>query len=284
MSKIAIVADSGCNVPPEVVREGGIYILPLKIHSGARVLRDGIDISPEEIYETLAQEMPKTSLPTGEEIMALFAQIKADGFDSVCVVNLSSQLSGTYNVVRLLAEEQTDLAVEVIDSKNIAIGAGFLAVYARSLVQAGASFSAVCDGVRAHIEKSRVFFCVDTLEYLRKGGRIGLVASFFGTKLNLKPVISCNPDGVYYTVAKSRGKARAVEALIESGKAHVAAAKDYVVCVSNGGASAEEFGAFLAKVKAAFPTAAAVYETKISATLAIHTGPGLLGLGVHVLA
>ncbi len=284
MKKFAVLTDSGCNVPPEVSKAGGMYILPLKLTFGGKTFRDGVDVSHEEVYEVLPFELPKTTLPSGEEIVELFDKICADGYTDLLCVTLSCQLSGTNNILRLMAEEYEGLNIRIVDSKNIGIGAGFLSMYAQELADAGETLDAAYEKVMAELYNSRVFFCVDTLEYLRKGGRIGLVASFLGARLNLKPIITCNKEGVYYTASKSRGKKQAVEKLIELGKEHVQHAAAYRICISNGGASKDELKAFLKQAKAAFPDAAEVYQTDISPTLGVHTGPGLLGLGVQIMA
>ncbi len=284
MKKFAVLSDSGCNIPPEFSKAHGIYILPLKLDFGGKTYRDGVNVTPEQVYDIMPKELPKTSLPTGAEITAMFDQIRADGYTELLCVTLSCQLSGTHNILRLMAEEYEGLTIRLVDTKNIGIGAGFISMYAQSLAEAGATLEAAYQKVAARIYESRVFFCVDTLEYLRKGGRIGGVASFLGTRLNLKPIITCDKEGVYYTAGKIRGKKQAVEKMIALAKEHVKGAAAYRVCVSNGGAVKEEIKAFQKQVKAAFPDAAEVHYTDISPTLGVHTGPGLLGLGVQVLA
>ncbi len=284
MNKFAVLSDSGCNIPPEVAQKHGIYILPLKLTFGGKTYRDGMDVTPQEVYAVLPQELPKTTLPSGEEVGAMFDKIRADGYTDVLCVTLSSQLSGTNNIVRLMAVEREDLNIRLIDTKNIAIGAGFVSMRAQELANAGEALEAAYQIINAEIYNSRVFFCVDTLEYLRKGGRIGLVSSFLGTRLNLKPIITCNKDGVYYTAAKCRGKKQAMARMITLAQEHAQGTAKFRVCVSNGGAGKEELAAFVKQVKAAFPQAAEFHQTDISPTLGVHTGPGLLGLGVQILA
>lgn len=283
MRKFAVLSDSGCNVPPEVAKTQGIYILPLKLQFGGNTYRDGVDITPEEVYAVLPTDLPKTSLPSGEEITALFDEIRADGYTDLLCVTLSCELSGTNNMLRIMAEEYEGLNIRLVDTKNIGIGAGFISMYAQGLANAGASLETAYQKTSERIYNSRVFFCVDTLEYLRKGGRIGGVASFLGTHLNLKPIISCNKEGIYYTVGKVRGKKQAVEKMIALAKEHVKEASVYRICACNGGASKEEFKAFFKQAKQAFPEAREVYATDISPTLGVHTGPGLLGVGVQIL-
>ena len=282
MSKIAVLVDSGCNIPVSVSKEKGIYTIPLKINYKDRECRDGIDITPKEVYESLKKEIPTTSLPSGQEIIDLFEQIKSDGFSEVICVTISSGLSGTHNIIRLMAEEETDLKIKLIDTKNIAIGSGFVAILASELVESGKNLDEVYDEVMNNIQNTKVFFCVDTLEYLRKGGRIGFVSSLLGTRLNLKPIISCNDDGVYYTVAKIRGKTQAVTKMIELVKNYIKDAKEFNICISHGG-SYNQINEFSAQMRQIFSKANNIYETEISPTLGIHTGPGLLGIGIQVI-
>ncbi len=282
MQKFAILSDSGCNIPPDFAKDHGIYILPLKLHFDGKTFHDGVNVTPAEVYDVLATEIPKTSLPSGGEITALFDKIKADGYTELLCVTLSSQLSGTNNMIRLMVEEYQDLTIRLIDTKNIAIGSGFLSMYAQELAESGYTLDAAYDKVMENLYNSQVFFCVDTLEYLRKGGRIGGVASFLGTRLNLKPIITCDKEGVYYTAGKIRGKKQAVEKMIALAQERTKDAASYRVCASNGGASKEEFKYFRKQIEAAFPDAAQIYQTDISPTLGVHTGPGLLGLGVQI--
>lgn len=276
--KIAVLVDSGCNPPPELMEKQGVYCVPLKINYPEGSFRDGLDIEPKAVYERIVHEIPTTSLPSMEEVLEKYQQIKADGYDQVMSVHISSNLSGTYNTARLAAEEMEGLDIRLIDTRNIGIGSGFLGLYAAQLIEKGLSLDEIAEKVQEKVASSRVFFCVDTLKYLQKGGRIGLVSSILGTTLNLKPIISCNPDGIYYTVAKVRGKKQAVEKMIELAKAEAAKAPAYDICPCHGGAY-DEFDGFRQTVEEQFAPQH-FYATEISPTLGVHTGPGLLGIGV----
>ncbi len=278
MNQIAILVDSGCNIPQEVAAQGGIYTVPLKMNYAEGEYRDGVDITPEEVYTRLEKEIPTTSLPSGEEIEAEFAKIKADGYTQVICVHISSNLSGTMNMVRLVAEEQEGLEVRLVDTKNIAMGSGFLGMYARELVEQGLELDDIVAKVEEKVAGSHVFFCVDTLKYLQKGGRIGLVGSILGSTLNLKPIISCNEEGVYYTVAKVRGKRHAIERILDLVAEEAEKSAAYDICVCHGGAYGE-FDGFVEMAKEKFAPAHS-YQTEISPTLGVHTGPGLLGIGI----
>lgn len=280
--KIALLVDSGTDVPQSVVEEYGIYMLPLQIIYKDRVYTDNVDITPEQVYERLEQEIPSTSLPDGEAVTKIFEKIQSDGFEKVLAVTISSGLSGTYNIVRLISENFTGLETYVLDTKNIGIGSGLQAVRAAELIAAETQWEDLKTILSDGVAKSTVFFNVATLEYLQKGGRIGLVASILGNALKLNPIISCNKKGIYYTVAKSRGRKKSLEKTIELVKKFVRDHKKIVLGVAQGKAE-EEAKEFYDKLKEAFPQAEKIYFGTISPALVVHTGPGLLGVGVQIL-
>ncbi|MHC5227660.1 DegV family protein [Enterococcus sp. LJL99] len=280
--KIALIVDSGTDVPQSVVDQYGIYMLPLQIIYKDRVYTDNVDITPEQVYERLEQEIPSTSLPDGEAVTKIFEKIQSDGFEKVLAVTISSGLSGTYNIVRLISENFTGLETYVLDTKNIGIGSGLQAVRAAELIAAETQWEDLKTILSDGVAKSTVFFNVATLEYLQKGGRIGLVASILGNALKLNPIISCNKEGIYYTVAKSRGRKKSLEKTIELVKKFVGDHKKIVLGVAQGKAE-EEAKEFYDKLKEAFPQAEKIYFGTISPALVVHTGPGLLGVGVQIL-
>lgn len=124
--KIAILVDSCVDVPPKLVEKHNMYVIPLKVIYKDRVYSDGVDITAQEVYERLDIEIPTTSLPSGGEINAMFDRIKADGYEKVLAIHISSGLSGTYNSIRLLASQYEGLEIYVLDTKNIGIGSGLM--------------------------------------------------------------------------------------------------------------------------------------------------------------
>lgn len=279
--KIAVLVDSGTDVPLEITTKPGMYTIPLQIIYKDHVYKDKVDISPEEVYKRLQTEIPSTSLPDGAEILAVLEKIKADGYEKIIAVTISSGLSGTYNVLRLLADE-TSLEMKVLDTKNIGIGAGLQAIHAYELIQDGVSYNEILTTLRREVAKTKLYFNVATLEYLQKGGRIGLVSSIVGTALRLNPTISCNEEGIYYTVAKTRGRKKSLENLIKLLKKDIGEHKNYRIAVAHGDAL-EEGEWVRSLVKETFPDATEVLFGTISPALVVHTGPGLVGLGVQIL-
>lgn len=281
-NKVAILVDSGTDVPKELIEKYHMYMIPLKIIYKDHVYTDKIDITPEEIYERLPEEIPGTSLPDGESITDIFDQIKEDGYEKVLAVTISSGLSGTYNVVRLIAEQQNELEAYVLDTKNIGIGAGFSAIQAAKWLDQGIEWSVLIEKLNHLVEQTQVFFNVATLEYLQKGGRIGLVASILGNALKLNPIISCNEEGIYYTVGKSRGRKKSLDKTVSYVKEKIGSAKVFNLAVAHGAAE-DEAVAMEARLKEEFPQANQIYFGQISPALVVHTGPGLLGVGVQIL-
>lgn len=281
-NKVAILVDSGTDVPQELIEKYQMYVIPLKIIYKDRVYTDKVDITPEEIYQRLPQEIPGTSLPDGETITKIFEQIKQDGYEKILAVTISSGLSGTYNIVRLIAQQQEELEAYVLDTKNIGIGAGFSAIQAAKWLEEGMEWSLLIERLNELVKQTKVFFNVATLEYLQKGGRIGLVASILGTALKLNLIISCNDEGIYYTVGKARGRKKSLDRTVSYVKERVGTAKVFNLAVAHGDAK-EEATEMMARLKEEFPQAQQIYFGQISPALVVHTGPGLLGVGVQVL-
>lgn len=280
--KTALLVDSGIDVPSSVIKEYGIYSLPLKIIYKDREYSDGVDIQAEEVYSNLSVEIPKTSLPGAAEVIAVLDRIKSDGYENVLAVTLSSGLSGTYNMVSLVAKDYEGLDIQVVDTKNIGIAGGMVAIRAAEYINEGMDFETLIKTVNEDVPDSKIFFCISTLEYLQKGGRIGLVSSMLGTAFNLKPIISCNEEGIYYNVAKISGRKRSLDKMIEIATEYASKGKLYNLAVVHGGA-AEDAEKVKEKLLSKLSKYKNVFEGQISPALGVHTGPGLVGIGVQIL-
>lgn len=280
--KTALLVDSGIDVPSSVIKEYGIYSLPLKIIYKDREYSDGVDIQAEEVYSNLSVEIPKTSLPGAAEAISILDRIKSDGYENVLAVTLSSGLSGTYNMISLVAKDYEGLDVQIVDTKNIGIAGGMVAIRAAEYISEGMDFETIVKTVNEDVPDSKIFFCISTLEYLQKGGRIGLVSSMLGTALNLKPIISCNEEGIYYNVAKISGRKRSLDKMIDIATEYASKGKLYNLAVVHGGA-AEDAEKVKEKLLSKLSKYKNVFEGQISPALGVHTGPGLVGIGVQIL-
>lgn len=276
-AKTAIMVDSGCDISQEFIEQYDIKVLRLKVLYGDKMYSDGLDIDPLEVYRRFPQEIPTTSTPNMYEVSELVNEIKSEGYERIIGITISSGLSGTYNAVAMAFEEE-DIETFAFDTKNISIGAGLLAMWAAKKLSEGWTFDAVKHGLNDKIGDSKVFFYMDTLDYLRKGGRISPAVAIVGKALNLKPVISCNEKGTYYTVSKIRGQHKGLEKLIDSLKDYIGDKKAYLAIMNGDGT--KYLDGIRARIKELFPQCEVVVDKQITATMAIHTGPGLIGVGV----
>ncbi|WP_232696835.1 DegV family protein [Brevibacillus daliensis] len=280
--KIAILVDSCTDIPLDLVKKYNLYVVPLKINYRDKEYLDGVDITAEEVYNRLPVEIPKTSLPSGSYIVGILDQIKADGYEKVLAVTISSGLSGTHNVINLIGSEYEGLDIFVLDTKNIGMGSGFNAVQAAEYIEEGMDWDTLIQTVSTNISNSKIFFCVSTLEYLQKGGRIGLVSSILGNVLNLKPIISCNEDGVYYTVAKVRGRKQSIKKAMDIAVEFAHKRKKYNVAISHSNAE-EEANQIKEILVPLLPNVNIFTIGQISPALGVHAGPGLIGVGIQLL-
>ena len=237
------------------------------------------------MYEKLKTELPKTSTPTGEDIESLLNELKEKGYEKAIAIIISSGLSGTVNHVRLGVED-AGLEVCVIDSLSASIGNGAIVIQAAMWRDAGVPYDELCSRVKKLCKTTKVFFSIDTLEYLQKGGRIGKATAMVGTALSIKPILSFDEDGEIYTPAKVRGHKLVEKKLLalveEQVKAPENTGKRYNLVVADGGAPAarEELEQ---KMKEMFPAYQEIFRAKIGAALSTYLGDNLLGAGVQFL-
>ena len=187
-------------------------------------------------------------------------------------------------MLTLLASNMKDLDIFVYDTRNIAIGSGFSAIQAAEYIAEGMDWHTLKLTLIAQTSKSKVFYCLDTLEYLQKGGRIGLVTAMLGTALNLKPIISCNTEGVYYTVAKVRGRQQSLKKIIDLAVKFAGNAKKYnIALIGSGQMGLNDAASIRDEVLKRLPNPAMFIEGELGCCLGVHVGPGLVGVGVQIL-
>lgn len=276
--KIALLADSACDLPRDIIEKLAINILPLKIIYPEREYSDRVDIEPDDVYNRMPGEIPTTSMPCLEEIKTLIEDIKSQGFTHVLAVALSSGLSGTYGAMKLVAQDINDMVVKTFDSRTLSMGTGWMVLDAARNIANGLSFDKVMENI-VHLQpKVKVYYVVETLEYLRKGGRIGQVSAMLGEFLHFKPIISVNPEGKYFTFCKVRGRRKSIDRLMEIVE-NIPRDKTINLAVMHGGArkEAERMMERLSKL----PNIKELVFSDISPALGVHTGPGLLGVSFY---
>ncbi|MEQ8174935.1 MAG: DegV family protein [Syntrophomonadaceae bacterium] len=276
--KIALLADSACDLPREIINRYGIKILPLKVIYRDREYNDRIDVEPDYVYSRMPGEIPTTSMPCAQEIKDLFHRIGEEGFTHVLAVHISTGLSGTCEAVKMIARDIDHLRIKVVDSKTLSFGTGWMVLDAARNIANGLSFEKVLDKLHSIQPKVQVYYILETLEYLRKGGRIGLVAGMLGNLLDIKPIISVNDEGKYFTFAKAHGRRKSIDKLYDI-VAKTVTTKRINLAVLHGGAL-EELNALVEKLKK-LPNINEIVCSDISPVLGVHTGPGLVGVAFH---
>jgi DegV family protein with EDD domain len=278
MSKIAIVTDSTSCIPQDLIKKHNITVVPQVLIWGEETLLDGVDIKPQEFYTRIktAKVMPTTSQVPLTTMQNIFTNLIEKGFDVIGVF-ISSKLSGTMQSAIQAKEmmESTGKKVTVIDSKASAMALGFQTLAVARAVEAGTSLKdCIALAQKAH-EHTGVFFAVDTLEFLHRGGRIGGAQRFFGSALGLKPILGLN-DGRIDGVERIRTKRKAHERLLELVAEQVKGKSNIRVACFH--ANAEEGAkALLAKAQEKTNAMESIL-TELSPVVGNHTGPGTVGL------
>ena len=214
MPQVGIVTDSTCDIEPEHLAALGVTMVPLTVHFGDTHYRDWIDIRPDEFYKRLAASaaLPTTSQPSPAEFAAAYVELAGSGCTEIVAVTLSAALSGTYESA-VLGAKNAPVPVRVVDSKRASQGTGLIVLAAVEARDHALSGEQVESRVREVAESSRLFFLLDTLEYLVKGGRAGKATGLAASLLNIKPVLEVNSDGIIEPFKKVRGRQQAVAAL-----------------------------------------------------------------------
>ncbi len=274
-SKIAIVTDTTCDLSEDVLKLNNIYMVPMQIVYETRSYRDRMEITADKVYDMLDKEIPKSSLPLPDDVKNILDKIVEDGYTDILYISISAGLSGSYNLIRLLAQEYTKLNIEVIDSTSLSMGLGFLVLEAAKVIKENGDMKKAIQRINNVRKSMSAMFVVNTLEYLRKGGRIGKVEGTVGNLLNIKPIIAVNDEGVYYTVSKGKGFKKAVNRMVEEIKTRYEGKKISIAVVH--GEQLEGAKTLLAALKEKLDITTS-YITSVSPVLGIHTGPGLLGV------
>jgi DegV family protein with EDD domain len=280
MSSVAVVTDSTASIPELLLKELGIYVVAYYIHRGSEVLRDLVTVQRDEFLSWLpsATSLPTTASPGPGDYLEMYRKLITQGIHQIISIHMTSQGSGAFqaaSVARsMLLEETPHTRIEVVDTLNVSLCQGWMAIEAARAALSGFSLDEVLASVRNMIPITRMIQTADTLKYLYMGGRIGMAKRLLGSILNIKPLIGMK-DGIIVALGQARSRSGAYQAMagmvaeaIGSGKAKVA----YV----HAGALGE-----VEKIKLLVEEQVEVAESfiaELSPALAVHTGPGTAGL------
>ncbi len=278
---VKIITDSTCALSSEFLEERDIDVVHLKVNFGETESYDELTgITNAEFYRRLTTEkvFPSTSqVPVGEFKVAYERAARAD--DEILVLTLSGKLSGTYGAALTAAKMLPELSITVFDSLSVALGLGLLVATASDMARAGASVAEIVPHLEQMRSNTHIYFIVDTLEYLHKGGRIGGAAAFFGGILNIKPILTF-VDGEIEAIDKVRSKRKAVARILELLTQAIPDPNQSVQVGVMHAVAEEDMLALQEKLLATFPNHTRVIAGEISPVLGAHGGPGLIGAGV----
>ncbi len=280
MPKIAVVTDSVATIPPHLVKQHNIYVAPVHIIWDKVDYRDGMDLQTGEFYTRLrkSKTLPTTSSAIQGEFIQIFESLQGK-VDGIVVVALTGALGAACNSALNAKELVKGVPVEVIDTRTAFMAQGFAAIAAAQVAAAGGKMADVLKAAENVFSKAHVFWAMDTLEYLRKGGRVSLPQAVLASWLQVKPITGLNKEGKVEPLARVRTRAKVIDKLIELMNERVTGNSPLHVSVLHGDA-AEEAGKLEQVVNARYKPVELI-RSEISPVIGTHTGPGTLGLAFY---
>lgn len=269
---IKIVTDSTADLPEELVKELGITVVPVYVRFGDKVYRDRVDISEDEFYERLTHDPvhPNTTQPTPQDFVDVYQKLSQEA-DGIISIHISAKLSGTCNSA-LMARETVgkECPIEVVDSETLSMALGLVVIAAATAAKAGESMDKIVEAAKQAMPKIRLLFLLDTLEYLKKGGRIGKAKALLGSILSVKPMLAVK-DGELVPAGQARTRAKGMDKLVEFVQS-AANIQDLAVVYNTtpdeAQTLAERIGSVFDKEK--------IRMARVGPALGVHGGPGAM--------
>jgi DegV family protein with EDD domain len=276
---VAIVTDSTAYLPQSVVDAHGIHVVPLHVVIAGTEFSEGVDVSTEEVAAALRAFKPvSTSRPSPQAFLDVYEKAAADGADAIVSVHISADMSSTVESAHLAAGH-APVPVHVVDSRSLGMAMGYAVVSAAELAASGASAEDVAAQASSRARASTVVFYVDTLEHLRRGGRIGAASALLGSALAIKPILGLS-DGSIEPLEKVRTSTRALARLEELAAEACAAAPDGVDVAVHHLDSAARAQTLADRLGERLAGSAAVSVVELGAVVGAHVGPGTIAVAV----
>lgn len=274
MGNVRVVADTACDLTPTAAAEHGIDLVPLTVRFGNEELVDRQDLSPADFWARLASasSLPETAAPSPGAFEETFRRAAANGADGVVCVTISSALSATFESARLAAEAVAGtVPVRLVDSRAVSMAEGTVAIAAAEVAAGGGSLDDVLGAAEAMVPRTRTFAALDTLENLRKGGRIGAAQALLGSLLSIKPIIEV-AGGKVEPESKQRTRSRSLQYLAE--KVRAAGPVEHLTVLHGGAPDVDVLLDLLADVCPREQIAVA----DVGAVIGTHAGPRVIGV------
>ena len=275
--RVAVLTDSTAYLPRALVDEYGIQVVPLYVVLAGRSGREGEDISSADVARALSSrgQRVSTSRPTPGDFVAAYRAALEAGADRLVSIHLSAELSGTWDAARVAASQVGEHIVSVVDSRSAAMGLGFAVLAAARAAVDGADRDAVARVARDAADGTRTLFVVETLEHLRRGGRIGSAAAVLGSALAVKPVLHV-VDGKVVPLEKVRTSARALSRLVQHIVEH-AGDREVSLAVHHL-AAPERADRLVTELRERVPGLLELHVSELGAAIGAHVGPGSVGV------
>lgn len=274
--RVRVVTDSACDLPPELVEQHSIGVVPLSIRFGDEELIDREQLSVEEFWRRCAasDDLPSTAAPAPGQFETVFRSMAAEGAEDIVVVSLSGALSATIQSAELAARDVADvIRVHVVDSRSVTMGLGTMVLAAAQAAEAGQDASTIVASVNDMAQRTRVIGALDTLENLRKGGRIGGAKAMLATALSIKPIIEVI-DGVVEQAGKQRTRSRALSFIVDQ----VVADRDRIDGLAVLHAECSDVEQFVSMLREAIPELSEIVVGRIGPVIGTHAGMGTIGV------
>jgi DegV family protein with EDD domain len=276
LNKIALITDTTADLNREAIEKYNVNVLPFRIIYSDREYLDNVDITSQEVYKNMEKEVPTSSLPSMKDMEDLFLRLEDEGYTHAIVVTLSTGLSGIFNAIKLTSENHPTINTHLCDSQSIALGEGLIVTECGKLIEEGKSFEEVVAAIPSIKKRIHLYFVVGTLEYLKRGGRIGKVSGTIAELLNIKPIITIDTDGKYITSEKVRGRKQSLNKLIELTN-NILDKKKCKVYIVHGDAL-EESKKVMESIRPHQNASSIEFGGYISPVSGVHSGPGLVGM------
>jgi DegV family protein with EDD domain len=276
MKKVAVITDSSAYLPDEIIKALNLHVVPLTLHWQDKTYQDGVDIRAEEFYERLAgaDTLPTTSQTTVGEFERLFTALLEDDY-AVIAILISSGISGTVDSAQQAKQNFPGAPIAVVDSRLVSMALGFMVMAVARAAQAGASLEECQAIAEAVYPKIGVYFTVDTLKYLNKGGRINTAKRLVGSALNIKPIMEIR-DGKIELVESVRSRKKALQRLLELAEKGIDGREPVRISTFHAAAEADNQALMDLAVERFAPVE--TLTTFVSPVVGAHTGPGTLSL------
>ena len=277
---IRVVTDSSCDLPQEVLDRNLLTVVPLNIRFGDDDFVDRVELPADAFWKRLqsSEELPETAAPPVGRFAAAFGDLQGQGAEGIVVVGISADLSGTLNSATLAAEAfDGGIPIRLVDSRLVSSALGLVALAAARVAQNGGSLEQVVAAAEHASARTGVFAALDTLEFLKRGGRIGAAQAFFGGLLNVKPLISIE-EGVVAPADRVRTRKKALAAVLDHVMERVEDIAELAVLHSD----PPDLDDFLAQLKPVMAKVAGAHQdvvvARLGSVVGAHAGPGLLGV------